>query len=81
MVGDNSITRISVKASRATFIVTHTTALSPGILLLEISALDRNCCLFVVGLVRVGTGSEGHGTTFGSRQNIFQIYQSIKGVP
>lgn len=43
--------------------------------------LGRDLHLIVAGLVKMGTGSECHGTTFRSPENTSQIFQFVMGVP
>lgn len=69
-MGDDTITRVSVKGSRVTCLAMSRTTLSHGWSALDESTCYKDQSFVVVGLVRMDSGSEGHGTTFRSPGNI-----------
>lgn len=81
VMGDDTITRVLVESSEVTSFAFRASTLSCGFLLQDGSALDRDRCPIVAGLVRMDTESECHVATFRSLGNILRVYRSIKGVP
>lgn len=81
MMGDDLITRVLVKGSRATFFAFRTTNAMYRFLHLNDPTLDIRRFSTFADLVRMGSGSKRHRTIFNFPANIPRMYQSKKWVP